>query len=124
MSPKAWEYVPISYTVCDANLDVKIISPQPLTDKQRRIKELEKKLRDTEMERDILKKPWPSSAKHRSDFSDNSKQSLVIFGEEDVPCPRGFSERLLFMEKTCPIQAVKPYGSTSLKCPISSEILI
>lgn len=43
-----------------------------LTEDQRKIRELEKQLRDAELERDILKKHWPSSAKHRNEISDHS----------------------------------------------------
>lgn len=56
-----------------------------LTSEQKRIRELEKKLKDTEMERDILKKPWPSSAGHRNEICIHCEQPLNISGEEDVP---------------------------------------
>lgn len=41
---------------------------EALTPKAQEIRELRKRLKDAEMERDILKKPWPSSAEHRNDI--------------------------------------------------------
>mgnify|MGYP002399580079 CR=1 FL=1 len=66
------------------------MSPQ-----EQRVRELEKKLKDAEMERDILKKPWPSSAGHRKEISIHREKPFLISGEEDVPCFGCFSERLL-----------------------------
>jgi len=51
------------------------------TQDQKRIRELEKKLKDTEMERDILKKkPWPSSAGHRNKykFIENNRSAFPV----------------------------------------------
>nr|NJM04225.1 transposase [Desulfobacula sp.] len=49
---------------------------EALTEDQRRIKELEKELRDTQMERDILKKPWPSSAEYRNEIQIPERKPL------------------------------------------------
>jgi len=43
-------------------------SREALTSQQQKIQELEKRLKNAEMERDILKKPWPSSAGHRNEI--------------------------------------------------------
>ena len=78
---------------------------EALTEPQKRIRELEKKLKDAEMERDILKKPWPSSPGYRNEISIYPEQPLLISGEEDVPFIESFSERILSLaEKTilCP----------------------
>ncbi|MFA6901055.1 MAG: hypothetical protein WC256_12715 [Desulfurivibrionaceae bacterium] len=67
-----------------------LMSPQ-----EQRIKELEKKLKNAEMARDILKKAMPSSAGHRNEISIHREKPLLISGEEDVPCLGCFPERLL-----------------------------
>ncbi len=41
---------------------------EALTPDQKKIRDLEKRLRETEMDRDILKKHWPFSAKHRNEI--------------------------------------------------------
>ncbi len=68
---------------------------EALTPDQKRIRELEKKLRDTEMERSILKKPWASSAGHRNEVSIHERSPLRIYDEEDVPGIKNIHERFL-----------------------------
>lgn len=71
---------------------------QALTDDQRRIRELKKKLKDAELDRDILKKHWPSSARHRNEIASHQEPPLTVFGEEDVPRSQRFQERILCVE--------------------------
>jgi transposase len=88
-----------------------------LTPDQMRIRDLEKKLKDTEMERDILKKPWSSSAGHRNEVSLCKRVPLFISGGEDVPVTQRFSERLLSLAE-CSLISTKngesPYQTTHL----------
>ncbi len=44
------------------------IGVEALTPEQKRIRDLEKQLRDAEMDREILKKHWPFSAQHRKEI--------------------------------------------------------
>ena len=73
---------------------------EALTDQEKRTRELEKRLRDAEMEGDILKKAgWPSSAGHRNEIYVHKGQPLVISGEEDVPDLSSFTEWFLSLDQ-------------------------
>jgi transposase-like protein len=72
---------------------------EALTLEERRIRQLEKRLHEAELERDILKKQWPSSARHRNEIFFYRSTPLNISGEEDVPGTQSISERLLQVEK-------------------------
>lgn len=78
---------------------------EALTSLQQKIRELEKKLKDTEMKRDIYKMPWPFSAEHRTEISVHREQSFVISGEENMPSIQCIPEWILPMEKDSYIQA-------------------
>ncbi|NJB69500.1 transposase-like protein [Desulfobaculum xiamenense] len=60
---------------------------EALTDEQHRIRELD---------RDILKKHWPSSARHRNEILFHQGPPLAVFDEEDVPRAQGFPKRILW----------------------------
>ena len=68
---------------------------EALTPQEQKIRDLEKELKDVAMERDILKRPWASSAEHPNEISLRRESPLIIPGEEDVPCSTGFTERVL-----------------------------
>lgn len=68
---------------------------EALTPQEQKIRELGKKLRDAEMEPDILKKAMAISAGRRNEISIYSCKPLIISGEEDVPCVQAVPERIL-----------------------------
>jgi DhnA family fructose-bisphosphate aldolase class Ia len=72
----------------------------PLTPEKKRIRELEKKRKNTEMEREILKKPWPSSAGHRNEITICQTKQLLISGGEDVPNPQYLLEQFLSLAQS------------------------
>ena len=51
---------------------------EALTDEQRELKKLRKRLQDAEMERDIIKKLWASSAEHRNEIQVREVKPLHI----------------------------------------------
>jgi len=63
------------------------------------VRKLKKELQDVNEERDILKKPWPSSHNARNEVPVYRNAPLPIQGKEDVPDIHHITKRILRMEK-------------------------
>jgi len=70
----------------------------PVLFQQQKIREFEKKLKDTERERYILKKSH-GHLQQGTEMKFKFIEKIVISGEEDVPYIRCFFERILLLAK-------------------------
>src|SRR3954467_14793289 len=62
---------------------------------QEEIRKLKRENERLRMERDVLKKPSPSSRRHRSDVPVHPRPSRILSGASDVPGSGGLAQRLL-----------------------------